>query len=77
MSVLPDQVDERALVVVAQIGQIVRHRFYPFRGVIFDVDPQFANTDEYAHPDAGQHPDANGHTDADVQRVPQSRLHKR
>jgi heat shock protein HspQ len=30
-----------------QIGQIVRHRFYPFRGVIFDVDPQFANTDEW------------------------------
>ena len=29
------------------IGQIVRHRFYPFRGVIFDVDPQFANTDEW------------------------------
>ncbi|MDO9126448.1 MAG: heat shock protein HspQ, partial [Parvibaculum sp.] len=21
-----------------QIGQIVRHRFYPFRGVIFDVE---------------------------------------
>ncbi len=30
-----------------QIGQIVRHRVYPFRGVIFDVDPQFANTEEW------------------------------
>ncbi|MGF1609315.1 MAG: heat shock protein HspQ [Kiloniellales bacterium] len=30
-----------------QIGQIVRHRFYPFRGVIYDVDPQFANTEEW------------------------------
>jgi heat shock protein HspQ len=30
-----------------QIGQIVKHRFYPFRGVIFDVDPVFANTDEW------------------------------
>ncbi|MGF1641901.1 MAG: heat shock protein HspQ [Rhodospirillales bacterium] len=30
-----------------QIGQIVRHRFYPFRGVIFDVDPVFANTEEW------------------------------
>ena len=30
-----------------QIGQIVRHRFYPFRGVIFDVDPVFSNTDEW------------------------------
>jgi heat shock protein HspQ len=29
------------------IGQIVRHRVYPFRGVIFDVDPTFANTEEW------------------------------
>ena len=29
------------------IGQVVRHRVYPFRGVIFDVDPQFSNTDEW------------------------------
>jgi len=29
------------------IGDIVRHRFYPFRGVIFDVDPVFANTEEW------------------------------
>ena len=30
-----------------QIGQVVRHRIYPFRGVIFDVDPEFANTEEW------------------------------
>lgn len=29
------------------VGQIVRHRFFPFRGVIFDVDPVFANTEEW------------------------------
>ncbi|MER2604756.1 MAG: heat shock protein HspQ [Siculibacillus sp.] len=29
------------------IGQVVRHRVYPFRGVVFDVDPVFANTDEW------------------------------
>ncbi len=29
------------------LGQIVRHRIYPFRGVIFDVDPEFANTEEW------------------------------
>ena len=29
------------------IGQVVRHRIHPFRGVIFDVDPQFANTEEW------------------------------
>jgi heat shock protein HspQ len=30
-----------------QIGQVVRHRLYPFRGVIFDIDPEFNNTDEW------------------------------
>jgi heat shock protein HspQ len=30
-----------------RIGQIVRHRLFPFRGVIYDVDPEFANTDEW------------------------------
>ncbi|BBK30657.1 heat shock protein HspQ [Stella humosa] len=29
------------------LGQVVRHRYYPFRGVIFDVDPEFSNTDEW------------------------------
>ncbi len=29
------------------IGQIVRHRIFPFRGVIFDVDPTFNNTEEW------------------------------
>ncbi len=30
-----------------KIGQIVKHRIYPFRGVIFDVDPVFDNSDEW------------------------------
>ena len=30
-----------------QIGAIVRHRVFPFRGVVFDVDPVFANTEEW------------------------------
>jgi heat shock protein HspQ len=29
------------------IGQVVRHRIFPFRGVIFDVDPEFANTEDW------------------------------
>lgn len=29
------------------IGQVVRHRLFPFRGIIFDVDPQFANSEEW------------------------------
>lgn len=30
-----------------QIGQVVRHRLFPFRGVIFDVDPIFSNSEEW------------------------------
>ena len=30
-----------------RIGQVVKHRLFPFRGVIFDVDPVFANTEEW------------------------------
>lgn len=29
------------------LGQIVRHRKHPFRGVVFDVDARFNNTDEW------------------------------
>jgi len=29
------------------LGQVVRHRYYPFRGVIFDIDPTFSNTEEW------------------------------
>jgi heat shock protein HspQ len=29
------------------IGEVVRHRLFEFRGVIFDVDPVFANSDAW------------------------------
>jgi heat shock protein HspQ len=29
------------------IGDVVRHRIFEFRGVIFDVDPVFANSEEW------------------------------
>lgn len=29
------------------IGEVVRHRLFDFRGVIFDVDPEFANSEEW------------------------------
>ena len=29
------------------IGQVVRHRIFSFRGVIFDVDPEFGNSEEW------------------------------
>jgi heat shock protein HspQ len=29
------------------IGHVVKHRVYGFRGVVFDIDPVFANTEEW------------------------------
>jgi heat shock protein HspQ len=29
------------------LGDVVRHRLFGFRGVIFDVDPVFANSEEW------------------------------
>ena len=29
------------------IGQVVRHRIFDFRGLVFDVDPEFDNTEEW------------------------------
>jgi heat shock protein HspQ len=29
------------------IGDVVRHRIFEFRGVVFDVDPFFANSEEW------------------------------
>src|SRR5690606_27158751 len=30
-----------------RVGDVVRHRYHPFRGVIFDVDPVFNSTEEW------------------------------
>ena len=37
----------KARVAKFQIGQVVKHRLFPFRGVIFDIDPTFDNTEEW------------------------------
>lgn len=29
------------------VGQVVKHRYYPFRGIVFDIDPTFNNTEEW------------------------------
>ena len=29
------------------VGQVVQHRLFPFRGLIFDIDPEFENTEEW------------------------------
>ena len=40
--VLPDIAEARFT-----IGDVVRHRVFDFRGVVFDIDPVFANSDEW------------------------------
>ena len=30
-----------------RIGQVVRHRVFPFRGVVGDVDPEISNTEDW------------------------------
>ena len=30
-----------------KIGEVVKHRLFSFRGVIFDIDPVFSNTEEW------------------------------
>ena len=30
-----------------EIGSVVKHKYFDFRGVIFDVDPEFNNTEEW------------------------------
>lgn len=37
----------RARVAKFAVGHVVRHRLYSFRGVVFDVDPVFDNTEEW------------------------------
>ena len=32
---------------IFNIGDIVKHRLYQFRGVIVDIDPEFANSEEW------------------------------
>ena len=30
-----------------KLGDVVKHRLFPFRGVVFDIDPVFNNTEEW------------------------------
>ncbi len=29
------------------VGDVVRHRYFPFRGIVYDIDPIFNNTEEW------------------------------
>ena len=42
-----DRPELKARVAKYQIGQVVKHRIFPFRGVVFDIDPVFDNTEEW------------------------------
>ncbi|MCB1506559.1 MAG: heat shock protein HspQ [Hyphomicrobiaceae bacterium] len=41
------QQDERTREAKYAVGDVVRHRIYPFRGIVFDIDPIFDNTEEW------------------------------
>lgn len=30
-----------------RLGDVVKHRVYPFRGIVYDIDPVFNSTDEW------------------------------
>jgi len=49
MTMKPDRPDPDDIPTPAAftIGDVVKHRLFPFRGVIFDVDPVFNNTEEW------------------------------
>ena len=47
MSEFPGASGPRMRSAKFNLGAVVRHRIYPFRGVVFDVDPEFANTEEW------------------------------
>ncbi|HET7850936.1 MAG TPA: heat shock protein HspQ [Pseudolabrys sp.] len=38
---------DKARIAKFKIGQVVKHRLFSFRGVVFDIDPVFANTEEW------------------------------
>lgn len=42
-----DNIKQELVETKFSIGSIVKHRFLDFRGVIFDVDPEFNNTEEW------------------------------
>jgi heat shock protein HspQ len=46
---IPDAIKAAPSIVHARftVGDVVRHRLLDFRGVVFDVDPVFANTEEW------------------------------
>ena len=42
-----DMPESQAKTAKFQLGQVVKHKFYAFRGVVFDIDPTFSNTEDW------------------------------
>ena len=38
---------KETIVTEYALGQVVKHKYLDFRGVIYDVDPEFNNTEEW------------------------------
>jgi heat shock protein HspQ len=47
VAVAKPKAKKRARMAKFTVGSVVRHKFYPFRGVVFDIDPVFDNTEEW------------------------------
>src|SRR5262245_29912235 len=44
---MTDETKSKARIAKYKLGDVVKHRVFPFRGVIFDIDPVFNNTEEW------------------------------
>lgn len=42
-----NSIEPKMRVAKFNIGQVVKHRLFQFRGVVFDIDPTFSNTEEW------------------------------
>jgi heat shock protein HspQ len=43
----PDLTKLKMRIAKYKLGEVVKHRVFPFRGVVFDIDPVFNNTEEW------------------------------
>lgn len=44
---MPNEKEIKQRIAKYQLGDVVKHRVFPFRGVVFDIDPVFNNTEEW------------------------------
>ena len=44
---MSDEAKLKMRIAKYKLGEVVKHRVFPFRGVVFDVDPVFSNTEEW------------------------------